>query len=74
MKIFNLFMKKQNKISSDSIELIKKVNSIINSFNEDTIDSWDLFRISKSAMLNGLYPVATCTIEKLIPNVNDKNS
>jgi len=69
MKIFNLFMKKQNKISSDSIELIKKVNSIINSFNEDTIDSWDLFRISKSAMLNGLYPVATCTIEKLIPNI-----
>ncbi|OUM61972.1 hypothetical protein PIROE2DRAFT_11849 [Piromyces sp. E2] len=69
MKIFNLFMNKQNKISSDSNELIKKVNSIINSFNEDTIDSWDLFRISKSAMLNGLYPVATCTIEKLIPNI-----
>ncbi|KAL6613289.1 hypothetical protein U3516DRAFT_343785 [Neocallimastix sp. 'constans'] len=68
-KIFNLFMNKQNKISSENIELLKQVNSIINSFDKSIIDSWDLFRISKSAMLNGLYPIASCTIEKIIPDV-----
>jgi len=62
-------MNKQNKISSENIELLKQVNSIINSFDKSIIDSWDLFRISKSAMLNGLYPIASCTIEKIIPDV-----
>lgn len=62
-------MNKQNMISSESIEIIKKLITIINSFDKNTIDSWDLFRISKSAMLNGLYPIASCTLEKLIPYV-----